>query len=188
MEIAKNFLKNNQPELALEHLKKILQKNNFDDEWKIHEMIGACFHDLANPEKSAQAYLNAAQTDKFLRSQREHFSNYIFASHYLPDKKAEFFFENAKIYNSLYRDTKIFTQKNNFNKKIHVGFIAPHFLESSAARFFEILLTNYDRNKFFVSTWNLSGEKDFFTEKIMNRLRRIKDIYSVSRPIQESGE
>ena len=164
MEIAKKFLEKNQPQLALEHLKKFLQKN-FYDEWKIHEMIGACFHDLANAEKSAQAYLNAAQTDKFLRTQREHFSNYIFASHYLPNK-AEFFLEIAKIYNSLYRDTKIFPQKNNFNKKIHVGFIAPHFLESSSARFYEILLTNYNREKFFVSAWSLSDKKDNFTEKI----------------------
>ena len=170
MEIAKNFLKNNQPELALGHLKKILQKNN-SDEWKIHEMIGACFHDLANPEKSAQAYLNAAQTDKFLRFQREHFSNYLFALHYFPQKNSKIFIESAKIYNSLYRDTKIFPEKNNFNKKIHVGFIAPHFLESSSARFYEILLTNYDKNKFFVSTWNLSGEKDFFTEKIMRNTK-----------------
>lgn len=165
MELAKKFLSKNQPELALERLKKILYEKNFADEWKIHELIGACFHDLANAEGAAQAYLNAAQTDKILRNQREHFSNYLFALHYLNvDKKI--FSETAKIYNSLYRDTKIFPQKNFSNKKIHVAFIATHFLDSSSARFFESLLTDYDREKFFVSAWSLSQREDNFTEKI----------------------
>lgn len=166
MEIAKKYLDTGKPQIALERLKQILYEENFTDEWKIHELIGACFHDLANPEKAAQAYLNAAQTDKFLRTQREHFSNYIFALHYLPQKNPEIFLETARIYNSLYRDTKIFPTKKIKNKKIHVGFIAPHFLESSAARFFETLLTDYDREKFIVSAWNLSDEVDNFTEKI----------------------
>ena len=69
------FLEKNNPSAALERLKKILYEENFSDEWKIHELIGACFHDLANAEGATQAYLNAAQTDKILRSQRMHFSN-----------------------------------------------------------------------------------------------------------------
>lgn len=166
MEIAKKYLDSGKPQIALERLKQILYEENFTDEWKIHELIGACFHDLANPEKSAQAYLNAAQTDKFLRTQREHFSNYIFALHYLPQQNPAIFLETARIYNSLYRDTKIFPNKKISDEKIHVGFIAPHFLESSAARFFETLLTDYDREKFIVSAWNLSDKVDNFTEKI----------------------
>ena len=165
MEIAKKFLLKNQPELALERLKKILHEENFQDEWKLHELIGACFHDLIDAEGVAQAYLNAAKTDKILRSQRMHFSNYIFALHYLNvDKKI--FFDTAKIYNSLYRDTEILPQKIFSNKKIHIAFVAPHFLDSSAARFFEILLTDYDKNKFFVSAWSLSSREDNFTKKI----------------------
>lgn len=165
LEIAKNFLEKNQPELALERLKKILCEEDFADEWKIHELIGACFHDLANAEGAAQAYLNAAKTDKILRSQRAHFSNYLFALHYL-NAEEKILFETAKIYNSLYRDVEKFPVKNIVQKKIHVAFIAAHFLDSSAARFFEILLTNYDREKFFVSAWSLSDREDDFTKKI----------------------
>lgn len=166
MEIAKKFLEKNQPELALERLKKILYEENFSDEWKIHELIGASFHDLANAEGAAQAYLNAAQKDKILRSQQQHFSSYLFALHYLPNVDAKNFFETAKIYNSLYRDVEKFPEKNYLNEKIHIGFIATHFLDSSAARFFEILLTGYDKNKFFVSAWSLSKKEDNFTKKI----------------------
>ena len=83
MEAAKKLLDENKPRKALERLKKILP--TAQEEWRIHELIGACFHDLCDAEGAAQAYFNAATTDRFLRSQRAHFSN-------------------LTVYNSLYRD------------------------------------------------------------------------------------
>ena len=179
-ELAKKFLKSGQPQDALEVLKKILYEENFSEEWKIHELIGATFHDLANAEGAVQAYLNAAKADKILRSQREHFSNFLFALHYLPNIDAETFSENAKIYNSLYRDQEILPQKNFQSEKISVGFIAPHFLDSSSARFFETLLTDYDRKKFFVTAWSLSSREDNFTKKIKNSVDKFFDISEIS--------
>ena len=186
MEIAKNFLKENQPLLALERLKKILHEGNFSEEWKIHELVGACFHDLADAEGAVQAYLNAAKTDTILRSQRAHFSNFLFALHYLPQVNSEILFENAKIYQTLYRDQEILPQKNFKSEKISVGFIAPHFLDSSSARFFESLLTDYDREKFFVTAWSLSSREDNFTKKIKNSVDKYFDISEVS--FAESAE
>ena len=58
MEKAKKILEKNQPQLALERLKKILHEENFADEWQIHELVGVCFHDLADAEGAVQAYLN----------------------------------------------------------------------------------------------------------------------------------
>lgn len=179
MEIAKKFLEKNQPELALERLKKILYEENFSDEWKIHELIGASFHDLIDAEGVAQAYLNAVQTDKILRLQRTHFSNYYFALHYLNiDEKN--LFETAKIYNTLYRDTEILPEKNFANEKIHIAFVATNFLDSSAARFYESLLTDYDKNKFFVSAWSLSDKKDNFTEKIRRKVDKYFEVSTIS--------
>ena len=180
MEIAKKFLKENQPELALERLKKFLHEENFSEEWKIHELIGACFHDLADAEGAVQAYLNAAKTDTILRSQRSHFSNFLFALHYLPQVNSEVLFENAKIYNSLYRDQEILPQKNFHSEKISAAFIAPHFLESSSSRFYESLLTDYDKNKFTVTAWSLSSREDNFTRKIKNSVDKYFDIGEVS--------
>lgn len=191
MEIVKKFLLNNQPQKALERLKKIFHEKNFSDEWKIHELFGAIFHDLIDPEGVAQAYLNAAKTDKILRSQRMHFSNYFFALHYL-NLDEKIFLETAEIYNSLFRDTKIFPQKNFSNKKIHIAFVAPHFLDSSSARFFEILLTDYDRKKFFVSAWSLSTKKDDFTEKIIQNVDKFFsfdeiNFYEIAKKIQNEN-
>lgn len=166
METAKKLLLQGKPLAALERLKKILPQVEASEIWQVHELIGATFHDLANAEGSAQAYFNAAKSDNILRNQRAHFSNYIFALHYLPQVTAENLFDAAQIYNSLYRDTKILTPLKNSAKKIHVAYISPHFLDSSAARFFESLLTDYDREKFFVTAWDMSAREDNFTKKI----------------------
>ena len=187
MEKAKKILEKNQPQLALERLKKILHEENFADEWQIHELVGVCFHDLADAEGAVQAYLNAAKTDTILRSQRTHFSNFLFALHYLPQVNSEILFENAKIYNSLYRDQEIL-QKQFLtpHSKLHIAYVAPHFLDSSSARFYESLLTDYDREKFFVTAWSLSSREDNFTKKIIRSVDKYFDISETS--FAESAE
>ena len=107
METARKFLELNQPIEALERLKNLLLTVDKQNEWKIHDLIAATFHDLANSAGAVQASFNAARTDRFLRSQRAHFSNYLFALHYLPQLDAETLANELKIYNSLYRDAEI---------------------------------------------------------------------------------
>ena len=180
MEIAKKILDDGKPQDALERLKKILPTVDENDEWRVHELIGATFHDLANPEGAAQAYFNAARTDKFLRSQRAHFSNYLFALHYLPQLDAETLANELEIYNSLYRDTEPLEPATRHAEIISVAFIAPHFLDSSAARFYESLLTDYDREKFSVTAWSLSSDEDNFTKKIRRNVDGYFDISETS--------
>lgn len=178
MDKAKKLLLQGEPISALERLKKLLTRVDAVDEWRVHELIGAAFHDIGDAEGAAQAYLNAAQSDTILRSQRVHFSNYIFALHYLPQVTAENLADAAKIYNSLYRDVEPLPVKNRRGKKIHVVYIAPHFLNSSSARFYESLLTSYDREKFFVTTWSLTAREDNFTKKIR---RSVDGYFDISR-------
>ncbi len=177
MDIAKKFLDENKPSEALERLKKLLPT---DDEWRIHELIGATFHDLCNAEGVVQASFNAAGTDKYLRSQRSHFSNYLFALHYLPQIDAPTLINELAVYNSLYRDVETLPPINHVAEKISVAFIAPHFCDSSAARFYEALLTDYDREKFSVTAWTLSHEEDAFTKKIKRNVDGYHDISETS--------
>lgn len=175
MDTAKKLLVAGRPREALDRLKILLAIDN-RDEWQIHELIAAAFHDLANADGAAQASFNAAAADRFLRSQRTHFSNWLFALHYLPTLDAETLSNELAIYNSLYRDEKIFPPQNRTSEKISVAYIAPTFCDSSAARFFEALLTDYDREKFFVTAWSLSHEADAFTELIRRNVDGYFDI------------
>ena len=178
MELARKFLEENKPQEALDRLKKLLL--TAQDKWRIHELIGAAFHDLCDAEGAAQASLNAALADKYLRSQRAHFSNYLFALHYLPQIDAQFLINELAVYNSLYRDAEILPPINHSSEKISVAFIAPNFCDSSAARFYEALLTDYDREKFSVTAWSLSREEDAFTKKILRNVDGYFDIAETS--------
>ena len=182
MELAKKLLDEGKPQEAFDRLKEILP--NVRDEWRVHELIGAAFHDLCDAEGAAQAYFNAARTDKYLRSQRAHFSNYLFALHYLPQLSAQVLTNELKIYNSLYRDKGkgIWEKGEGFS----IAFIAPNFCDSSAARFYEALLTDYDREKFSVTAWSLSKEEDAFTKKIRRNVDGYFEIAETS--FEEAAE
>lgn len=174
MDIAKKLLAAGKPLEALERLKTLLPNVDADNQWRVHELIGATFHDLADADGAAQAYFNAATTDKYLRSQRAHFSNYLFALHYLPQLDAPALINALAVYNSLYRDVEPLPEVNRVAEKISVAYLAPNFCDSSAARFYEALLTDYDRDRFTVTAWSLSTEEDAFTKKI----RRNVDAYT----------
>ncbi|MBR6906756.1 MAG: hypothetical protein IKN33_07465, partial [Selenomonadaceae bacterium] len=52
---------------AFESLKELLHGADQEflarESWRVHELIGACFHDMADAEGAAQAYFRAAQSD-----------------------------------------------------------------------------------------------------------------------------
>lgn len=191
VDLARKLLENGKPSEALERLKKLLP--TAQEEWRVHELIGACFHDLCDAEGAAQAYLNAAMTDKYLRSQRAHFSNYIFALHYLPQLDAQILINELKIYNSLYRDTETLPKPLRIpHCAFRIAFLAPNFCDSSSARFYETLLTDCDREKFHVTAWSLSKEEDAFTKKIRRNVDSYFEIEETSfeeaaMQIRESG-
>lgn len=186
MDIAKKLLTAGKPREALDRLKTLLPSVDADNQWRVHELIGACFHDLADAEGAAQAYFNAATTDKYLRSQRAHFSNYLFALHYLPQLDAPALINALVVYNSLYRDVEPLPEVKRVAEKISAAFVAPNFCDSSAARFYEALLTDYDRDRFNVTAWSLSAEEDAFTRKIRRNVDAYFDISETS--FEEAAE
>ncbi|TYZ29018.1 glycosyl transferase family 41 [Selenomonas caprae] len=138
-----------------------------DEMWRVHELYGAVFHDLADAEGAAAAYNNAAQADKYLRSQREHFSNYLFALHYLPGIPADDLFAQHQVYQGLYRDTELLPPRENMDHaRLRIGFLAPDFRDSSSARFYECLLTGLDARCFAVYAYALQDSEDDFTRRL----------------------
>ena len=183
VEKARAILEAGRPEEAFVVLKELLESASEEslsrDGWRLHEMIGACFHDMADGEGSVQAYLQAAQSDIYLRSQREHFSNYLFALHYLPGLSNDWLRGQHFIYGSLYRDVEPLPPlEHERHEKMRIGYIAPDFLERSAARFYDVMLTGYDRSRFEVYCYSMSIREDAFT-------KHVKDGVKVYRCIEE---
>ncbi len=168
---AQGLLSAGNPEAAFELLKGMLRHSAPEflerEAWRVHELIGACFHDMADAEGVVQAYLEAAQCDRYLRSQRGHFSNYLFALHYLPGLSEDWLRDQHFLYGGLYRDSEILSPvRNRSHQKLRIGYLSPDFLEQSASRFYEALLTQYDRDSFEVYCYSLSEKRDAFTEKV----------------------
>lgn len=135
-----------------------------EDEWRLHELYGAVFHDLADAEGTAAAYSNAAQCDRFLRSQRQHYSNFLFALHYLPGLSAVDLWEQHKFYQQLYREEELLPPRRIApHSRLRIGFLAPDFCDSAAARFYEALITGLDVRYAVTYLYALEDEEDAFT-------------------------
>ena len=192
MEESRSLLHCGRTEDALDRLKSILSTVDPIEHWRVHELIGAAFHDLGDADGAAQAYFNAAMTDRYLRAQRQHFSNYLFALHYLPHVDAADLAAEHFTYNDLYRDVEPLTPIDRRRDKISLGYLAPDFLQSAAARFYESLLTQFDRRRFRVTCISLSSASDDFTDRIKNSVDDFivldtRSIENSARKIAELG-
>ena len=70
--------------------------------WRTLEQEGAACRKRLDPAGCARAYYAAAMQDQYLRSQREHYSAYLFALHYLPQVTAEDLATQHVVYGKLY--------------------------------------------------------------------------------------
>ena len=137
------------------------------DAWRMHELFGACFHDLGDAEGAAQAYFQAAQCDRFLRSQRQHFSNYLFALHYLDGVADAALYQEHLNCGTLYQDTEPLPPVGKIShEKIRVGYLAVNFLEQSVARFTDAMLLHYDRERFEVFCYSMEQSMDARSQRI----------------------
>ena len=161
------LLQRGKTRLAREKLGALRGQVPPEEEWRLHELYGAVFHDLADPEGAAAAYSNAAQCDKYLRSQREHYSNYLFALHYLPGLSAEDLARQHKFYQELYREEECLpVRKVTTHSRLRIGFIASDFCDSAAARFYEALVTGLDVRYAGTYLYALEDEEDSFTHRL----------------------
>ena len=150
--------------------------------WRENEQDGAICHDKGDAIGAAEAYMKAAMNDEYLRSQRTHYSNYLFALHYLSGIKSEELAHEHFIYNSLYREVERLETKVRGKT---IGYIAETFVESSVARFIEAMLIGHS-SEFKIKVFSLKEESDKFTERIKRRVDSYIEL--VGKSIEESAE
>ena len=135
-----------------------------DEQWRFSEMMGACCSALADTEGAIAAYFEAATEDKYLRSQRSHFSNYLYLCHAVPNLTPKELKAQFDMYATLYRhEEPLPLRADVHHARLRIGFIAQHFLSSSSSLFYEGLLhgLTYD-----VYAYALDDRADGFTESL----------------------
>lgn len=188
-----------------------------EESWRTFEQRGASCRLRGDAAGCARAYYEAAQCDRFLRSQREHYSSYLFTLHYLSGISAEELARQHFVYRQLYRDELATNEVpagtvdggekgdasetiasetvvpivRHDERRLRIGFLAPDFLESSAARFYEALL-GLPQDAFEVFAYSLSDEADDFTQRVQSMVAHYRvlspyDIESSEQVIAEDG-
>lgn len=162
-----DLLQRGRTQLARERLDGLRGQVPAEEEWRFHELYGAVFHDLADAEGVVAAYRNAAQCDRFLRSQRQHYSNFLFALHYLSGLTAADLWEQHNFYQQLYRDEERMPSRQLApHSRLRIGFIAGDFCDSAAARFYEALVMGLDVRYAATYLYALEDEEDAFTHSL----------------------
>ena len=137
-----------------------------DEQWRFSEMMGACCGALADTEGALAAYFEAATEDKFLRSQRQHFSNYLYLCHAVPNLTPKELKAQFDMYATLYRQEEFLPPRAKVcHERLRVGFLAPHFLSSSSALFYAPLMRGL-AEKCDIYAYSLSDRADDFTEEL----------------------
>ena len=129
-------------------------------------------------EGVAAALYQAAVHDRYLRSQRQHYSGYLFALHYLEGIGADDLRAAHVAYGALYREEEVLPAVPNYqHKRIRIGFLAPRFVENSVMRFAEPVLLGLDRERFEVFAFALEEEEDGFTAYLKGQLDKQGEHY-----------
>ena len=135
--------------------------------------------ELGDGYGAAADLFQAARLDKYLRSQRQHYSGYLFASHYIAwedmekyrEEQARDLAESHFAYGHLYEDEELLPPPPVYrHEKIRVGYLVPRFTESSVMRFAEPLLLGLDRSRFEVYAFAMEEAEDAFTAVLKEKL------------------
>ncbi len=100
--------------------------------WRLHELYALAFSHLADGEGVAAAYYRAAMADGLRITQLRHFSNYLFALHYLPDIGPEEMMRQHMAYGKILGQVPEAPRRG---EALRVGFLAPDFAPSSVSLF-----------------------------------------------------
>ena len=172
---------------AIEAILHMRRNNEIPDEeqWRFSEMMGACCGALADTEGALASYFEAATEDKFLRSQREHFSNYLYLCHAVPNLTPKELKAQFDMYATLYRHEEPLPPRANVrHERLRIGFLAEHFLSSSSSLFYEALVRGLTE-EYDVYAYALDDRADGFTEE----MRSAVNYHALAnRSIEEQAE
>ena len=165
---------------ALALLQRLRELPGGRPNWRLLELIAEGCKQLGDAEGAAAALYQAAQEDEYLRSQREHYSGYLFALHYLPSLSPEELARAHFAYGELCRGEGLAEARKAAGsgqgaagkKRLRVGYLAPSFCESAVLRFAEPLL-GLDPEHFEVRAYALDAAEDETSRRLGQRVKLV---------------
>lgn len=130
-------------------------------DWRDLEKEGAHYHDVGDAAGAARAYWQAMMNDKYLRSQREHLSNYLFCIHYLDGISDDDMYVQMLLAEKLYVYPSTLSsplhERDSHIKHLRIGFLAPSFEESSSYGFYMPLITGLSKKGMQVFCYSMKS-------------------------------
>ncbi len=168
---------------ALALLQRLRELPGGRPNWRLLELIAESCKQLGDAEGAAAALYQAAQEDEYLRSQREHYSGYLFALHYLPGLSPEELARAHFAYGELCRGEGLAEARKAASsggrrqgtagkQRLRVGYLAPSFCESAVLRFAEPLL-GLDPEHFEVRAYALDAAEDETSRRLGQRVKLV---------------
>lgn len=164
LEEVRRLLAKGQARAAQAELLRLREEPGGRPNWRLLELIAEACKQLGDAEGAAAALCQAAREDEYLRSQREHYSGYLFALHYLPHLTPEELARAHFAYGELCRQPlpanpcAVPPAETCAGGRLRIGYLAPSFREGAVLRFAEPLLLGLDPERFEVRAYALDGE------------------------------
>ena len=148
--------------------------------WRLDELCGACCHDLCDMEGAAGAYYQAGCHDRFLRSQVQHFSSYLFCLHYLSGMFPEEMRQQHFLYGNFFENIQPYQHRPKDKKRLRIGYLSPDFCTHAMADFIRPLFSCYDHQRYEVIGYPIGQTRDAVTEELRSRVDGWHDLSRLS--------
>lgn len=140
-------------------------------------------------EESSESYLKTVEISQNLQEKSQSYGNYLYSilcstAEYSLIKEKHFVYNNIfadlrKQMNSLVQERrKVFAKRKH--DKIKIGYMSPDFRQHVMFSFYYVLLSQYDKNSFWVKCYQLTSKQDSFTGHLKYMVDEWQEMTGVS--------
>ena len=133
------------------------------DEVLAHNLLARVSCSMGEVEESLREERAAFESAETLEDKASSWSNYLFALHYV-EREPQFMLDAARRYGELFKGVPRVKRVPKRRGKIRVGYISPDFTFHIVALFSFAFFTHFDKSRFEVFGYSLTGENAMAAE------------------------
>ena len=168
------------PREGLDRLDEIVRQEHFapEDMWRVWQCYSLLWYRLVH-RKESRAYAWQGLTHPGGQPriiQQVEYSDYLFFLHYTDDVSDEERRQLERQYDKFAQDTEQFSHPlvRHRHEKLRIAYIAGAFTDGVLSAFTAQLLMAYDRSAFEVYVYQLSEERDLYTDEVECRVKSLR--------------